>query len=75
MLPFYQIIVPFLSTYYLSPYFMLPKPGANPTIVSYNTSVVKIYNAMISLVRLENKNTFFCFGKCPSNTGVEVVNS
>jgi hypothetical protein len=30
--------------------------GANPTIVRYNTRAVNIYNATISLVRLENKN-------------------
>jgi hypothetical protein len=30
------------------------KSGANPTIVSYNASAVKIYNATSSLVRLEN---------------------
>jgi hypothetical protein len=33
--------------------------GANPTIVSYNVSAVKIYNATRSLVRFENKNIFF----------------
>jgi hypothetical protein len=30
-------------------------PGANPTIASYNASVVKIYNIMSSLVRFEAK--------------------
>jgi hypothetical protein len=30
-------------------------PGANPTIVSYNASAVKIYNAKSSLVRFETK--------------------
>jgi hypothetical protein len=34
--------------------------GANPTIVSYNTSAVKICNAKISLVHFENKNILFC---------------
>jgi hypothetical protein len=38
------------------------KPGANPTIVSYNASVVKIYNVTSSLVRFEKQknigNTF-----------------
>jgi hypothetical protein len=29
--------------------------GANPTIVSYNASDVKIYNARSSLARFENK--------------------
>jgi hypothetical protein len=38
-------------------------PGVNPTIVSYNASAVNIYNATISLVRLENKNIFFDFDK------------
>jgi hypothetical protein len=33
-------------------------PGANPTTVSYNASVVKIYNATSSLVRFENKIVF-----------------
>jgi hypothetical protein len=37
--------------------------GANPTIASYNASVVKTYNAMSSLVRFENKNDFFYFEK------------
>jgi hypothetical protein len=32
--------------------------GANPTIVSYNTSVVKIYNATSSLVRFGDKKLF-----------------
>jgi hypothetical protein len=32
--------------------------GANPTIVSYNASVVEAYNATSSLVRFENKNNF-----------------
>jgi hypothetical protein len=34
-------------------------PGANPTIVSYNASSVKIYDAKSSFVRLENNNIFF----------------
>jgi hypothetical protein len=33
-------------------------PGPNPTIVSYNATAVKIYNATSSLVRFENKNIF-----------------
>jgi hypothetical protein len=45
----------------------LIKPGANPTIASYNASVVKIYNAsavkncnaMSSLMHFEIKNTSF----------------
>jgi hypothetical protein len=32
-------------------------------MVSYNASVVKIYNAKGSLVRFENKNAFFYFEK------------
>jgi hypothetical protein len=38
-------------------------PGVNPTTVSYNASVVKIYNATSNLVRFKNKNTFFYFEK------------
>jgi hypothetical protein len=34
--------------------------GHNPTIVSYNAGVVKIYYHSISLVRFETKNIFFC---------------
>jgi hypothetical protein len=41
------------------------KPAANPTIVSYNASAVRIYNATSSLVRFE-KNVFFYFEKRPS---------
>jgi hypothetical protein len=33
-------------------------PGANPTIASYNASVVKIYNATNSMARFYNKNYF-----------------
>jgi hypothetical protein len=35
--------------------------GANPTIASYNASVVNFYNATGSLVRFENKNIIFYF--------------
>jgi hypothetical protein len=35
--------------------------GANPTIASYNASVVKFYNAMGSLARFENKNIIIYF--------------
>jgi hypothetical protein len=42
------------------------KPGANPTIVSYNASIVKINNATGSQVRFENKCIFFYFIKCSS---------
>jgi hypothetical protein len=40
-----------------------PVPGANPTIVSYNASAVKIYNATSSIVRFENKIIIFFFAK------------
>jgi hypothetical protein len=41
--------------------------GANPTIVIYNASVVKIYNTTNSLVRFENKNILFLIlKKCSS---------
>jgi hypothetical protein len=30
-------------------------PGANPAVVTYNGSAVKIYNAASSRVRFENK--------------------
>jgi hypothetical protein len=36
-------------------------PGANLTIVSYNGSFVKIYNATSSQVSFENKNIFIYF--------------
>jgi hypothetical protein len=39
------------------------RPGANPTIVIYNASVVNFYNAMGSLARFENKNILFYFVK------------
>jgi hypothetical protein len=34
-------------------------PEANPTIASYNASIVNFYNATSSLARFENKNIFF----------------
>jgi hypothetical protein len=37
------------------------KLGANPTIASYNASVVNFYNAAGSLARFENKNFIFYF--------------
>jgi hypothetical protein len=48
-----------------------PRPGANPTIASYNASVVNFYNASVvnfynatgSLARFENKNILFYFEK------------
>jgi hypothetical protein len=36
---------------------------SNPTIAIYNASVVKIYNAISSLVCFENKNNFFAVRK------------
>jgi hypothetical protein len=41
-------------------------PGANPTIVIYNASVVNFYNAKGSLAGFENKNILFYFKKCSS---------
>jgi hypothetical protein len=38
------------------------KPGANPTIVIYNASVVNFYNVTGSLARSENKNILFYIG-------------
>jgi hypothetical protein len=38
-------------------------PGANPTIATYNASVVNFYNVTGSLVHFENKNIFFDFVK------------
>jgi hypothetical protein len=38
-------------------------PGANPTIASYNASVVNFYNATGSLARFGNKNIIFYFKK------------
>jgi hypothetical protein len=35
-----------------------PMSGANPTIASYNASVVNFYNAMGSLARFENKKVY-----------------
>jgi hypothetical protein len=38
-------------------------PGVNPTIASYNASVVNFYNATGSLALFENKNILFHFEK------------
>jgi hypothetical protein len=43
-------------------------PGANPTIASYNASVVNFYYATGSLARFENKNILFYFEKRSSRT-------
>jgi hypothetical protein len=40
--------------------------GANPTVASYNASVVNFYNATGSLSRFENKNILLYFEKCSS---------
>jgi hypothetical protein len=47
----------------IEPFFTLKfdDPGANPTISSYNASVVNFYNATGSLERFENKNIIFSF--------------
>jgi hypothetical protein len=37
--------------------------GANPTIASYNVSVVNFYNATGSLARFESKNILYYFEK------------
>jgi hypothetical protein len=52
-------------------------PGANPTIASYNASVVNFYNAMGSLVRFENKNIIFYFKNALAyyNAGAVAVSS
>jgi hypothetical protein len=39
------------------------RPGANPTIASYNASAVNFYNATGSLARFETKIMFFFFEK------------
>jgi hypothetical protein len=46
-----------------SGYFDRISPGANPTIASYNASVVIFYNATVSLARFEDKNIIFYFEK------------
>jgi hypothetical protein len=43
--------------------FFYKESRANPTIVSYNASAVKIYIATRSLVRFENKSSIFYFEK------------
>jgi hypothetical protein len=55
-------------------------PGANPTMMNYNASAVKICNATSGLVSFAIKNVFFYLEKRPSlcttyNAGVVVENS
>jgi hypothetical protein len=38
---------------------MAEQSGANPTIMSYNASAVKIYNPTSSIVRFQNKDILF----------------
>jgi hypothetical protein len=40
-------------------HFLGKDPGANPTIVSYTASAVKIYTTKSSIVRSESRNIFF----------------
>jgi hypothetical protein len=52
-------------------------PGANPTITSYNASIVNFYNATGSLALIENKNILLYFEKnavAYYNAGVVAVN-
>jgi hypothetical protein len=50
-------------------------PGANPTIASYNASVVNFYNATRSLERFENKKIFYYTSKnALAYAGVVAVN-
>jgi hypothetical protein len=64
----------------LSLRFVTKASGANPSTVSYNASVVKIYIAKGSLMRFENKNIFFYVPTLKNaqayyNAGVVAVNS
>jgi hypothetical protein len=57
-----QLLLHFYSKNILY-YFMqsMMTPGANPTIASYNASVVNFYKATGSLARFESKNIIFYF--------------
>jgi hypothetical protein len=44
-------------------YWRKTQSGPNPTIASYNASVVNFYNATGSIVRFINKNIFFFYSK------------
>jgi hypothetical protein len=46
--------------------FMNTEPGPNPTIASYNSSVVNFYSATGSLARFENKKILFYSEKLSS---------
>jgi hypothetical protein len=48
--------------------------GANPTIASYNASVVKFYNATGSLARFEKKNSSLKNAVAYYSAGVVAVN-
>jgi hypothetical protein len=49
--------------------------GANPTIASYNVSVVKIYNAKNSIARFLNKDVCLRCKNAPAYNNALVVNS
>jgi hypothetical protein len=52
-------------------------PGANPTTLSYNASIVKIYSATNSMARIKNENYFSLLNNTSTyyNAGAAVVNS
>jgi hypothetical protein len=50
----------YISYYHVYEY---EKPGADPTIASYNAGVVKIYSAASSLLRFGSKNIFLTMKK------------